>query len=120
MLYNVVLASAVQQSESAMCICLSPLLGISFPFRSPQSTTWGSLRYTACAHLHPSLCDPMPAPLSMGFSRLEYWRGLTFPTAGDLPDQGMEPVSLALEADSLPTAPPRKPVFYSGSIYFYL
>ena len=38
MLYNVVLVSAVQQSESAMCIHTSPLFGISFPFRSPQST----------------------------------------------------------------------------------
>ena len=34
------------------------------------------------------------APLSMGFSRQEYWSGLPFPSLGDLPDPGIEPVSL--------------------------
>ena len=34
-----------------------------------------------------------PAPLSMGFSRQEYWSGLPFPSPGDLPVPGMEPVS---------------------------
>ena len=33
------------------------------------------------------------APLSMGFSRQEYWRGLPCPPLGDLPEPGMEPVS---------------------------
>ena len=42
------------------------------------------------------------APLSMGFSRQEYWSGLPFPPPGDLPDPGIEPVSPALAADSLP------------------
>ena len=31
------------------------------------------------------------APLSMGFSRQEYWSGLPFPSPGDLPDPGIEP-----------------------------
>ena len=43
------------------------------------------------------------APLSMGFSRQEYWSGLSFPSPGDLPDPGTEPRSPALQADSLPT-----------------
>ena len=34
------------------------------------------------------------APLSMGFSRQEYWSGLPCPPPGDLPDLGIEPVSL--------------------------
>ena len=34
------------------------------------------------------------APLSMGFSRQEYWSGLPCPPLGDLPDPGIEPVSL--------------------------
>ena len=34
------------------------------------------------------------APLSMGFSRQEYWSGLPFPSPEDLPDPGIEPVSL--------------------------
>ena len=34
------------------------------------------------------------APLSMGFSRQEHWSGLAFPSPGDLPDPGIEPMSL--------------------------
>ena len=34
------------------------------------------------------------APLSMRFSRQEYWSGLSCPPAGDLPDPGFEPASL--------------------------
>ena len=48
------------------------------------------------------------APLPMGFSRQEYWSGLPFPSPGDLPDPGIEPTSLALQADSLPSEPPGK------------
>ena len=40
------------------------------------------------------------APLSMGFSQQEYWSGLPFPSPGDLPNPGIEPGSLALQADS--------------------
>ena len=48
------------------------------------------------------------APLSMGFSRQEYWSGLPFPPTGDLPNPGIKPVSLR-QAGSLPLAPPGKP-----------
>ena len=45
-----------------------------------------------------TLCDLMgcspQAPLSMGFSRQEYWSGLPGPLPGDLPDPGTEPMSL--------------------------
>ena len=50
------------------------------------------------------------APLSMGFSRQEDWSGLPFPSPGDLPDPGTEPRSPALQADSLPSEPPGKPL----------
>ena len=43
------------------------------------------------------------APVSMGFSRREYWSGLPFPSPGDLPDPEIEPKSPALQAGSLPT-----------------
>ena len=43
------------------------------------------------------------APLSMGFSRQEYWNGLPFPSPGDLPIPEIEHSSPALQADSLPT-----------------
>ena len=39
-------------------------------------------------------------PLFMGFSRLEYWSGYSFSSPGDLPNPGIEPGSLALQADS--------------------
>ena len=41
------------------------------------------------------------APLSMGFSRQEYWSGLPFSPPGNLPDPGIEPGSPTLQADSL-------------------
>ena len=60
----------------------------------------------------PTLCNPMEcnrqAPLSMGFSRQECWSGLPFPSPGGLPDPGIEPRSLALQADALPSEPPGK------------
>ena len=49
------------------------------------------------------------APLSIGFSRQEYWSGLPFPFPGDFPDPGFEPASLtspALAAEFLPLASP--------------
>ena len=42
-------------------------------------------------------------PLFMGFCRQEHWSGLPFLSPGDFPDPGIEPRSLALQADSLPT-----------------
>ena len=57
--------------------------------------------------LCPTLATPgtvaNQAPLSMGFSRQEYWSGLPFPSPGDLPNPGIEPKSAALQADSFPT-----------------
>ena len=49
------------------------------------------------------------APLSMEFSRQEYWSGLLFLPPGDLPDPGIRPGSAALQADSLPSELPGKP-----------
>ena len=49
------------------------------------------------------------APLSMGFSRQEYWSGLPFPSPGDLPDPAIKPGFPALQADALPSEPPGKP-----------
>ena len=45
----------------------------------------------------------------MGFPGQEYWSGFPSPSPGDLPDPGIEPGSLALQADSLPSEPPGKP-----------
>ena len=51
------------------------------------------------------------APLSMEFSRQEYWSGLPFPSPGDLPEPGIEPASPALQADSLPLSHQGSPKF---------
>ena len=48
------------------------------------------------------------APLSIEFSRQEYWSGLPLPTPGDLPDPGIEPASLSFPALVFTTVPPRK------------
>ena len=51
----------------------------------------------------------LQVPLSMGFSRQEYWSGLPCAPLGDLPDPGTEPRSPALQANSSPFQPPKKP-----------
>jgi len=50
------------------------------------------------------------APLSMEFSRQEYWSGLPCPSPGDLPNPGIKPRSPALQAESLSFELPRKPL----------
>ena len=131
MLYNVVMVSAEQQSESAICIHIYPFL-LSLP-PLPHQTPFGHLRVPSsvpCAissfplailntvvyvYQYVCVCSPVSlqplwtvacqAPLSMWFSQQEYWSGLPFPSPGDLPDLGikpMSPVSPALQADSLP------------------
>ena len=49
------------------------------------------------------------APLSMEFSRQEYWSGLPFPTPGGLPSSGLEPTSPALAGRFFTTEPPGSP-----------
>ena len=82
----------------------------------------GSLVLISHVKSCPTLVTPWTiayqAPLSMGFSREEYWNGLPFPSPGDLPNWGIEPRSPALPADSLPTEPPGKPLLYCGYIEF--
>ena len=59
-----------------------------------------AIRLSTCLTLViPWICQ---APLSMGFSRQEYWSGLPFPSPGDLPNPGIEPRSPALQANDLP------------------
>ena len=57
------------------------------------------------------------APLSMGFSRQEYWNGLPFPTPGDFPDPGIKPAVLVFPAlvlgSSLPLSHLGSPLDYN-------
>ena len=58
------------------------------------------------------------APLSMEFSRQEYWSGLPFPPPGDLPDPGIKPASHmapALAGVFFTVKPPGKAIFGCGS-----
>ena len=59
----------------------------------------------------------------MGFSRQEYWSGLPFPPPGDLPDPGMELMSLTSPAlaggpGSVPLAPLGKPCIYAPHLLY--
>ena len=56
----------------------------------------------------------LQAPLSMGFSRQQYWSGSPFPPPGHLPDPGI----LHWQVCSLPLAPPGKPIKPIGSLKF--
>ena len=58
------------------------------------------------------------APLTIGFSRQEYWGRLPLPSPGDLPNPGIEPVFPALAGRFFATEPPRKPQYCS--IYCYM
>ena len=64
----------------------------------------------------PILCDLVDwtvahqAPMSMGFSKQEYWSGLPFPSPGDLPDPEIELASPALADGFFTAVPPGKPI----------
>ena len=59
------------------------------------------------------------APLSMGFSRQEYWSGLPFPFPGNIPNLGIEPRSPELQAGALTSEPPGKPILPSNQLQFH-
>ena len=71
----------------------------------------------------PTLCEthrlwPTTFLCPWGFSRQEYWRGLPCPPPGDLPHPEIEPRSLALQVDSLPSEPPGKPLWRPAGLNF--
>ena len=58
------------------------------------------------------------APLSMGFPRQEYWSGLPFPSAEDLPDPGIESASPTLAGGFPTTEPPGQPLLKFSVLQF--
>ena len=76
-----------------------------------------SKHYCCCCHLGAKPCPTLGTPwtvayqasLSVGFPRQEHWGGLPFPSAGHLPNPGIEPASLALAGGFLTSEPPGKP-----------
>ena len=102
---NCTLGHLSQRNEN-LCVHKNPYNDIysKFTYNSPklESAQISSNNYTVyvlAAQSCPTLWDPMyiacQAPLSMGFSRQEYWSRLLFPPLGDLPDQAIYPVSHA-------------------------
>ena len=94
-------SSNISPLSFSMAVCLLSHFSCVRPFATP----WTVAR---------------PAPLSMGFSRQEYWSRLPFPPPGDLHDPAeIEPVSVTVtsnlhwQAGSLPLAPPGRPHFLS-------
>ena len=94
---------------------LSHPLNIGYRNKSKQSNTKPSKREgSKVTQLCPTLATPWTvayqAPLSVGFSRQEYWSGLPFPSPGDLPNPGIELGSPTLQTDSLLSEPPGQPL----------
>ena len=63
----------------------------------------------SCLNLATQRTVAHQAPLSMEFSRQEYWSRLPFSSPGDRPDPRIKPQSLAVKVDFLPSEPPGKP-----------
>ena len=105
----------LEKGKAAGCSILAWRIPWTIQSMGKQRVKRGIYRDSVCVYAKPlqwlaALCDPMDlarqAPLSMGFSRQEYWSGLSCPPPGDLPSPRMEPESissLAL-ATSLPTS----------------
>ena len=70
----------------------------------------GGLLVKSCQTIVTPWTVACQVPLSMGFSRQEYWSELPFPSPGELPDPGTEPMSPTLQADALPTELCGKPI----------
>ena len=76
-------------------------------FAVQQLTHYKSIAWWFSLSVMSNSCNPMdhslPVPLSMGFSRQEYWSRLPFPSPGELSDPGIEPRYPALQADFFST-----------------
>ena len=83
-----------------MCLCACVCVCVCVHARA-QSLSCAQLFATPWTVAH-------QAPLSMGFSRQEYWSGLPFLPPGDLPHPGIKPASPALADGFFTTEPPRK------------
>ena len=83
------------KTSASQCMCVCQLLSCVLRFAAPRTVA-------------------SQAPLSMGFSRQEYWSGLPFPSPRDLPNPGIEPGSPTLQTDSLLCEPQGKPLSLLG------
>ena len=118
--------------ERELGTCISNKLPCGADAAGPWTALWVA-RELSCSVMSDSLTPwtaVCQAPLSMGFSRQEYWRGLLCPPPGDLPDPWIKPGSPALQANSLQSEPPGKSrvqcftlknvyVYYSSLLFFF-
>ena len=81
---------------------------VSLPFQSVLELC--VLIAQSCPTLDNNMDYSQQAPMSMEFSRQEYWSGLPFSSSGDLPHPGIEPRPPTLQAESSPSEPPGKPL----------
>ena len=84
-------------------------------WKGQNKVTYSSTMWVTCSVMSDSATlwtEARQAPLPMEFSRQKYWSGLPFPSPGDLPDPGIKLRSPALQADALPSEPPRKHQFH--------
>ena len=85
------------------------VIGLQYCVRFCHTTVSALKVKVLVAQSYPTFATPWTvacqAPLSMEFSRQEYWSGLPYPCPGDLPDSGIECWSPALQAGSLPSMP---------------
>ena len=129
----------ILQTRIMECVAISFSRGSSWPRDQTQVswiagrffTIWATGQMSTCNNVQyllsfiqfssvpqscPTLCDPWTvvfyAPLSMAFSKQEYWSGLPFPSSEDLPKPGTDLWSPELQADSLPSELPGKPYNY--------
>ena len=88
------------------------MVQVSYPYMTTRKSRKVKVKLLSCVRLFATPWTvAYTAPLSMGFSRQEYWSGLPFPSPGDLPNPGIEPRSPTLQADALSSEPPGKPVW---------
>ena len=76
--------------------------------------TCGGVVVKSCPTLGTSWTVACQAPVSMGFSRQEYWSGLPSPPPGDLPGPEVEPTSLTSAGGFFTTESPQKPRLIRG------
>ena len=104
-----------------LCVCAQPLshfrlcnpVGCSLPNSSVRGIFQEIIQERVAIFLATPWSVAQQALQSMGFFRQEYWNGWPFPTPGDLPNPGVEPVSLAssaLAGGFFTTTPPGKPI----------
>ena len=103
---RVILPFPIMLGSSVICFVFELSICASTSTARCESSLCVLSRSVVSNYLLPHGVQP---PLCMEFSRQEYWSGLTFPSPGDLPNQGIKPTSPAQAGGFFTTEPPGKP-----------